>query len=405
MTVQAMAFDEVMAALGILAPPEEWRGGWAAALESCPAEVPFLTDAFLDEVQAVCGYAEEIVAALRDAQRAVRADPRLTRLAWLCHREAFRAATEPAAWGWPNPIPLFTAVVVLSGLPLIIARNRANGIPDAVTRATCRDLELWMRHDRLPNGTWAFSRLGWMMHHIHGRLHRLGRLQFVHQPFTGRVAVYRHRATGTVTTLSTAGVVYRRDGLVNGTNGRSEDDAWTATLAETADAVTGHPIAPRGFADPTPVTLNLAEWVPVLAKGDPTLDLHIPQDGPMDHQHCGEALRQALAFYPRYYPALPAPRAFTCYTWLLDPQYSDLLPPTSNIVRFQREFRCFPLPSDDLDPFFRVFGGKPADLHAAPRDTTLRRAMLDHTLAGGAFRQAGGFILIDGLDWGGAGAW
>ena len=117
----------------------------------------------------------------------------------------------------------------------------------------------------------------------------------------------------------------------------------------------------------------------------------------MDHAACGEALRQARAFFPRYFPELPPARAFVCCTWLFDTQYEKLLPAESNIVRFQREFYCYPVKSDDDDPFFRVFGGKPADLRTAPRDSTLRRAMLDHTLAGNAFRIAGGFMLIDGL--------
>jgi hypothetical protein len=400
MTTSVMAFDDVMAALGIAAPPPEWRVGWEDAVATCPAEVPFLADSFLDEVQAVCQYGDDIVAGLRGAMDAIRADARLSTLAWLCHREAFLADPEPATWGWPSPIPLFNGVVVLSGLPLMIARNRLRGIPDAVTRAVARDLELWMRHDRHLDGTWDFSRLGWMMNHVRGRLYRLGRLQFVHQPFKGRVLAYRHRATGAVTALSAAGVQYRRDGLVNGTNGRSEEDAWTSTLLEADGAVTGYPVDPRGVVGLEPATLALTEWECVLRPGDATLDLHIPQDGPMDYAQCGAALQEALAFYPRYFPEQPAPRAFTCFTWLLDPQYSDLLPTSSNIVRFQHEFYCFPLCSDDSDPFFRVFGGKPADLHAAPRDTTLRRAMLDHTLAGNAFRQAAGFILIQGHAWG-----
>lgn len=411
MTVTTLpAFDGTMAALGISAPPDEWRAPWEAIQVAFPvAGLPCLVPHFLDDLNETCHYAEDILDALREAIMCVRGDERLARLAWLWH--SLLIAPDAAALhvlDWPRPTAIgpaaemFPAVVLLMQLPRLIAQHRECGIPAAVTRATCRDLEVWMRHALRTSGAWGFTRLAWMQHHCAGRLYRLGRLQFIHKPFTGAVRVYRHRGTGTVLALSAPGVRYRRDGLLDGTNGRVDAGAWTATLDDDGIAVRGFPLHPTGHALQAAVTLPRGEWESVLAEGDPILDMHIPEDGPMDHAQCGEALRQALAFFPRYFPELPPARAFFCYSWLLDAQYEQLLPPNSNIVRFLREFYCFPACTDDLDPFFRVFGGKPADLHAAPRDTTLRRAMLDFTLAGGALHLASAFILIDGLQWGAA---
>jgi len=65
-----------------------------------------------------------------------------------------------------------------------------------------------------------------------------------------------------------------------------------------------------------------------------------------------------------------------------------------------QEFYCYPRLGDGNQTFERVFGGVPEDLTQAPRDTTLRRAILDHVLAGGHMRSGGAFVLTEDLRWG-----
>ncbi|HOF87632.1 MAG TPA: hypothetical protein PLZ36_05940, partial [Armatimonadota bacterium] len=242
--------------------------------------------------------------------------------------------------------------------------------------------------------------LGWMSYHLAGQLYRVGRMQYLHKPNPWPVRAYRHRETGEVTAFFDAPQRCRRDGLIDGTNGVTDPAAFTTVFAEDGTRIVGHPIAPEGCVRAEPMTLSPADWSCVLRPGDPVLDMHIPADGRMDYDACGASVRAAPAFFARHVPEKPAPVAFTCFTWLLDAQYEELLPADANIVRWQREFHAFPVLSDDLDPFFRVFDGKPADLSAAPRDTALRRALLDTTLAGKPVRCAGGFILRDGMTWG-----
>jgi hypothetical protein len=129
------------------------------------------------------------------------------------------------------------------------------------------------------------------------------------------------------------------------------------------------------------------------------LEMHIPAGTPMGFEACGQSLHQALAFFSRYFPDRPY-RGFCCTSWLLDSQLPDLLPASSNLVRFMQEFYCYPRLSNATQTFERVFGGEPQDLSTAPRDTTLRRAILDHALAGGRMRSGGVFMLADDLRWG-----
>jgi hypothetical protein len=77
-----------------------------------------------------------------------------------------------------------------------------------------------------------------------------------------------------------------------------------------------------------------------------------------------------------------------------------MLPPDSNIVRFQKEFYLFPIFSGGRSGFERIFGGDFRDLSKAPRDTTLRRAVLGHLEAGGYLRGGGALLFAEDLDWG-----
>lgn len=121
--------------------------------------------------------------------------------------------------------------------------------------------------------------------------------------------------------------------------------------------------------------------------GDPALSVHIPDfSGPLDPVACDAAFARAAAYFPRHFPAERHAIAF-CGSWLLDPQLADVLPETSNIVRFQRRFTLAYLtePNDDSTVRF-VFGHVPEDLASLPRETTLQRAVLDHIAAGGHWR-------------------
>ncbi len=94
-------------------------------------------------------------------------------------------------------------------------------------------------------------------------------------------------------------------------------------------------------------------------------------------------------------------RLICCTSWFLDPVYQDLLPSRSNIVRFQRECYLFPyLSRGDRSGLDRIFGKYVHDLSTAPRDSSMRRAVLDHLNSGGALVGGGCLIFPETLDWG-----
>ncbi len=124
------------------------------------------------------------------------------------------------------------------------------------------------------------------------------------------------------------------------------------------------------------MTLSHHEWEPALTPGDPILEVHIPAGGDMTVERCRASMRQALEFFPRYFPDKPFV-GFACGSWILNPELDRIYRPDSNMVLWQR----------DVDPA------------TAPRDTNLRRALLDHLDAGGRLLGGGMFLLLEDFVW------
>lgn len=79
----------------------------------------------------------------------------------------------------PEAAPVPAAIAALAAIPEMLARHRARGVDEAVTRATAADIGLWISAHHRRHGAWGLSETGWIRHHLAGRLFRLGRLQFM----------------------------------------------------------------------------------------------------------------------------------------------------------------------------------------------------------------------------------
>lgn len=128
--------------------------------------------------------------------------------------------------------------------------------------------------------------------------------------------------------------------------------------------------------------------------GDPCLDVHIPESGPLSPEACDASFRWARAFFPRHFPDEPCPFA-TCGSWLLDEQLAEYLPATSNIVRFQRRFQLTPggRPCDGEIVRF-VFRRVDVRLEDLPQRTTLERAIVRHLRAGRHWQSRWGWLAL-----------
>jgi hypothetical protein len=398
---------------------------WTVSDWSMPEETPpFLIQESVAENAAWAGFDAEAIAYLQEAARFIANDEDFTRLAWHCHHLLFigdPSRTTPRDWPLLTDLlgeygGAFYLLIAFSGLPRIRVTHQALGIPESVARDTYKDTLVWAKHYRAI-GTfkdnafhhpskphvWGLDTriLPWLLSHLKGDLYRVGRLQYKVGPHRQKLRVYLNKATREIRLIAEAGLRFRGDGLFDGTAGREDpENAWTTKLTEVSGKVTGTVIHPGGKALREPISLDLNAWELILQEGDQILEIHIPEDGPLDFEACGQSLRDISEFFPKYFPDRPF-KAIVCTSWFLDPTYQELLSESSNIVRFQQECYLFPFPTKGTrNGLERIFGPHVGNLSAAPRDTSMRKAVLDHFDRDGVLVGGGALILPDSLDWG-----
>lgn len=281
----------------------------------------------------------------------------------------------------------FYFLAYLAALPIAHQEYLRRGISEAIFDATMADIRFWLCQDFSENGTWRFDQFNWIWRHLSCELFRLGRLQYMLIPFDSGVTAFRHRPSQRILLLADPELPLRADGYAFEAGKfppefkhlmpeKKADIPWRPEFREEPDGWFGNPVSPYGFVLRQPRFLHRTEWELALHRGDTVLDIHIPRGDPFHPEAIRESLQQAQTFFAGQYPHKPY-KALFCHTWFFTPQLQQILPPTSNIVRFQREFYLYP---HDGGPGFLwsfVFGEKNTDLASVPRDTSLRRAVMD----------------------------
>lgn len=132
---------------------------------------------------------------------------------------------------------------------------------------------------------------------------------------------------------------------------------------------------------------------------EPAVSIHVPIGGRMDPVDCEVSLSRASGFFHRHFPdeySGIGQLIGHCRSWLLDPQLTDYLPRTSNIIDFGRRFRL----TEDADPGDRsivrwVFEtADPADASLLRPTTALEEAILGHLAAGGHWQVRLGWLRL-----------
>ncbi len=296
---------------------------------------------------------------------------------------------------------MYPAVLLLSGLDRLMKFYKRRSIPQNIIVDTLNDIDIWMKDYYDKHGVWGLDEFWWLCNHFSGKLFRLGRLQFMHEKFSGGLMAFRNIQTSKVIALSEEGIRYRSDGQVDGTNGiYDREGSWISKLLINKDGIKGNPISPFAFAKSDFIELDTQQWVQVLSKGSPILETHIPAGEKLSHEACGESFKMSVEFFTKYFPELNFD-GYVSSSWLFDSQLQKILLPSSNIVKFQREFYLYPLKASDFQTFERVFGGKLDNVKSLKAKSSLQKAILDYINEGNHMRQTAMFLLKDDLKyWG-----
>ena len=402
-----MQLEQVLTELGLPDSRELLEPHWEESEASLPEQGPaFLRPREISASRECLRLAPEAEPVVQAAAERVRENPALLHLAWHCYRLLFyhRDYESSRIARWPtlertlgDLAGPFYLLLAMASPSLIRPVHLARGIPEAITRLSCGHFPELIGNYRMVRGdqrAWGIDLrvLYWLRHYVAGDLYTLGRMEYMVRPFWGTIRAFRHRDTNEVVALAGEGTRFNAEGFINADQATDAEGGWTARLVEESGLVRGCPISPAGVGLRDEVELPLASWRRVLAPGDPILDTHIPAGGGMTPERCADTMRRALEFFPRYLPDRPFV-GFACGSWILNPQLEWIYSPTSNMVLWQRELYLFPIPSGGQSGLYFIFGQDDPDPATAPRDTSLRRALLDQVAAGGRVIAGGMFFL------------
>ena len=113
-----------------------------------------------------------------------------------------------------------------------------------------------------------------------------------------------------------------------------------------------------------------------LLTGEKVLNVHIPAGERLDYCECQKSFESAKKFFSN------EDVIFICDSWLLSPELREILPETSNIIRFQKMYHIVEVHYDFPQAEERVFGEIRENKDAYPEENSLQRGLKQYLLTG-----------------------
>ncbi|HBE04508.1 MAG: hypothetical protein A2096_06275 [Spirochaetes bacterium GWF1_41_5] len=368
----------------------------------------FLEEKAIKENRALCGLPEELDISLLKTAARVRADAHLRVLIWHLYCLVFRHQeyTAESIRKWPDFSGIFGSdnwhfyqLINLASVPEIRRIHQLYNIPEAVTAETLSDTLVKARFNREICGVAGSNprNLSWRRNFIISPpLCQVGRFQYILKNFPDKIRVFKNKTTQAVIAFAEHGIQYTEEGYIFPEGLSRQENSWQSELVIN-DKITGHPISPYGRAMKKKIRLESAEWECVLNSSSPVLDIHIPVGGGMTMESVHRSMSDALIFFDRYFPGRKV-RGFRLVTWFLNTLLEQYYRPDSNLVMFQKQVYLFPVPTGYNSGLYFIFGSENIDLKTAPRDTSIRRAMLKILEDGRPLRSEGMFFLREHIE-------
>jgi hypothetical protein len=132
---------------------------------------------------------------------------------------------------------------------------------------------------------------------------------------------------------------------------------------------------------------------------DKVISMHIPSDAKLSIINCRKSYEESKKFIKTHYPEYIDSR-YICDSWLLSPALKELLPETSNIIKFQEAFAISEWNKEEKEFIEWVYKIKVDDNNIVtddykklPEDTSLQRNMKQYLLNGGFIGSAYGQLI------------
>lgn len=214
----------------------------------------------------------------------------------------------------------------------------------------------------------------WLCIYAKAQIFDLGGLNYEIRKQGKLSLILRNKKTGEIMPL-VANRTIHRSGYPLGCGGKEDTEgSFEATIEETDDAWIAHPTV-NYLVSKEKRVFSKDEWEKALGDGDDCIGIHIPRKTDFSPEAVTRSLNEAWEKVRNYYPELN-PKAFTCTSWLLDPQLNEMLGDESKISSFSRRFHRYAAKSSGKEVFSFVFNCKSTvDPHDLPEETSLHRKL------------------------------
>ena len=244
-----------------------------------------------------------------------------------------------------------------------------------------------------------FDRLGmnkryfdWLQHYVDCEILNINRLRFEIHTLTEPVYILRELEGGTDTLVIGEGN-FNSQGLYSDTPPEKEV-SFSCSFTENETEYIAFPVSKGGRATSKSRVYPKDKYVKILGKGDTVLSVHIPVEGELSVEACRESYIRAKAVFARFFPELDV-KGFVCYSWMMSPELSEYMKPSSRVLGFAFPYMKFPIHTEGEDVLNFVFYLKFKTYEDLPEDTSLQRELKKLYLSGGYLYEYGGIFASD----------
>jgi len=402
-----ITLDSLMEEVGCKKYPKRWNDIFDAAMKEYDEQGCYLTKtAFYDELHRKYGCFSKYGNVYKDAAKQTGEDEVLGRfltlLAMALQDQQYISAdlkefSRPKTPEGKEPLAydMVTGLALCSQIETGVENMRKRNFPEEkIKEVLSIAIGCVSTTERKNNGAPGYELLSWAQYYIQAKLLLIERLEVeFFTKFVSDAIVYKNKK-GDIVTLAHELLLHRDGFALGATNYEDEEGSYTAYVEETEGAWIGQPFKVNGFVSEEKIELSKQEWEKVLQKGDPVLGLHIPPFGKMTPEQIDKTIEEAKIFAKEHFPDYEY-KAFTCVSWLMDPQLDEILEADSNIVKFRRRFHSLTRKSDGTGVFNFIFN-KPNmnfEIKDLPENSSLQRALKKHYLEGKVIYGLEGFFL------------
>ena len=393
--------EEFIKALGVAGMPELFAARYDAVMAEYEKQgVPFLENDFLEKLQGAYNIFREKYDYVRSAIERVRRNAFLAQYSLLLYHmqrdndhngEIYLEKFPVGDGSSPADFEMAAYFSQLAFAEDIASHHRAHGVPEDIILDTLNDLyeaPIIVCNDCFGRDGAHPRCFGWNQIYMNYRILRVGIFNFeLRHRFTSAVTVLKNTQNECV--ILANGKDIAAGGQMAGSAG-FEATAFHAAITETDAYYEGYAADTQNavFSD-TPVRLDKRAWHVALQTEDDIINVHIPSHVPLTKENADASYARAWEVLPACYPEYQ-PKAFACFSWLLDPQLKQFLKPSSNLIAFQDKYRRFATKSGGKDVYSFLFKKPVEKIEEFCEDTSLQRAVKAHYLDGKYIYAQGG---------------